>query len=62
MQSEIFPIAVDGLTSSDLAAEAEQSDLAVMAYRIIIYDDAGITPKPEAAEALWLPSGQCPQR
>jgi len=47
-------IALNDLTSTDLREEAESFDAGTHAYRITLYDDAGVSPHPEAAEALVI--------
>lgn len=47
-------IALEDLTARDLREEAEGWDGETHAYRVTLYDDAGIQQAPEHAEALVI--------
>jgi hypothetical protein len=60
MKYTIWPITLDEIADmpSDLCAEAEEAMNAgkqIEAVSISLWDDAGITPKAEAATGLYLP-------
>ena len=48
-------IEIDGLTSTDLQHEAALADGVLHAYRVTIWDEEGIEPLTETADALWVP-------
>ena len=52
----VNPIDIADLSALDLQGEAEGLN-GVQAYRITIYDDKGMNPEAETAQALFWPEG-----